>query len=176
MALLWAHQYDQPPALTTKRPDIPDAVDAVLAKALAKSPDDRYDSCLAFVSALRIAARGPLTGGGTGSRTDAGAAPAPGRPGPPPEPRGGPGRCSGAEFRRGGDPAARRRHGCPPRPGSAGLHLTLSADALGQQSAEETGDEPPQHGEAEGAHTWGFRKSSPFRPPPMSPRPRIDRP
>ncbi|WP_406369314.1 serine/threonine protein kinase [Streptomyces sp. NBC_00647] len=88
MALLWAHQYDQPPALTTKRPDIPDAVDAVLAKALAKSPDDRYDSCLAFVSALRIAARGPLTGGGTGSRTDAGAAPAPGRPGPPPEPPG----------------------------------------------------------------------------------------
>ncbi|MET8136396.1 MULTISPECIES: serine/threonine-protein kinase [unclassified Streptomyces] len=84
MALLWAHQYDQPPALTTKRPDIPDAVDAVLAKALSKSPDDRYDSCLAFVSALRIAARGQVTGGGTGSRTDAEAAP--GHPGPPPEP------------------------------------------------------------------------------------------
>jgi serine/threonine-protein kinase len=83
MALLWAHQYDQPPALTTKRPDIPDAVDAVLAKALSKSPDDRYDSCLAFVSALRIAARGPVTGGG-GSLTDDEAAPGP--PGPPPEP------------------------------------------------------------------------------------------
>jgi serine/threonine-protein kinase len=84
MALLWAHQYDQPPALTTKRPDIPDAVDAVLAKALAKSPDDRYDSCLAFVSALRIAARGPVTIGGAVSRADAEAAP--GHPGPPPKP------------------------------------------------------------------------------------------
>jgi serine/threonine-protein kinase len=83
MALLWAHQYDQPPALTAKRPDIPDAVDAVLAKALSKSPDDRYDSCLAFVGALRLAARGPVTGGG-GSRTDDELAPGP--PGPPPEP------------------------------------------------------------------------------------------
>ena len=27
----------------------------VLAKALAKSPDDRYESCLAFVTALRTA-------------------------------------------------------------------------------------------------------------------------
>ncbi|MFJ6838622.1 serine/threonine-protein kinase [Streptomyces sp. NPDC091209] len=84
MALLWAHQYDQPPALTTKRPDIPDAVDAVLAKALSKSPDDRYDSCLAFVSALRIAARGPVSGVGTASPMDADAAPGP--PGPPPGP------------------------------------------------------------------------------------------
>ncbi|MFF2367423.1 serine/threonine-protein kinase [Streptomyces sp. NPDC058122] len=84
MALLWAHQYDQPPALTSVRPDIPEAVDAVLAKALSKSPDDRYDSCLAFVSALRIAARGPVTGSGTGSGTEAEAVP--GGPGPVPQP------------------------------------------------------------------------------------------
>ncbi|WP_037615583.1 serine/threonine-protein kinase [Streptomyces aureus] len=84
MALLWAHQYDQPPALTSVRPDIPEAVDAVLAKALSKSPDDRYDSCLAFVSALRIAARGVVTGSGTGS--DSRAEAVPGGPGPVPEP------------------------------------------------------------------------------------------
>ncbi|MET8860275.1 serine/threonine-protein kinase [Streptomyces sp. NPDC004579] len=84
MALLWAHQYDQPPALTSVRPDIPEAVDAVLSKALSKSPDDRYDSCLAFVSALRIAARGPVTGSGTGSGTEAEAVP--GGPGPVPQP------------------------------------------------------------------------------------------
>ncbi|MFD0313070.1 serine/threonine-protein kinase [Streptomyces flavalbus] len=57
MALLWAHQYDDPPPLTAARPDLPAAVDAVLARALAKTPDDRYDSCLAFVTALRDAAR-----------------------------------------------------------------------------------------------------------------------
>ncbi|MFJ7962539.1 serine/threonine-protein kinase [Streptomyces sp. NPDC096324] len=84
MALLWAHQYDQPPALTSVRPDIPEAVDAVLSKALSKSPDDRFDSCLAFVSALRIAARGPVTGSGTGSGTEAEAVP--GGPGPVPQP------------------------------------------------------------------------------------------
>ncbi|MFF0290693.1 serine/threonine-protein kinase [Streptomyces sp. NPDC005262] len=57
MALLWAHQFDPPPPLTGRRPDLPPAVDDVLAKALAKSPDDRYDSCLQFIAALRPAAR-----------------------------------------------------------------------------------------------------------------------
>ncbi|WEO99244.1 serine/threonine-protein kinase [Streptomyces sp. FXJ1.172] len=55
MALLWAHQYDEPPPPSTVRPGLPPAVDAVFARALAKSPDDRYDTCLAFVAALRAA-------------------------------------------------------------------------------------------------------------------------
>ncbi|MGW1770197.1 serine/threonine-protein kinase [Streptomyces sp. NPDC002104] len=54
-ALLWAHQYDKPPPLTEKRPGIAPAADGVLAKALAKVPEDRYDSCLEFVAALRAA-------------------------------------------------------------------------------------------------------------------------
>ncbi|MGR8012022.1 serine/threonine-protein kinase [Streptomyces hypolithicus] len=58
MALLWAHQFDPPPPLTGLRPDLPAAVDGVMAKALAKSPDDRYDSCLRFVAALRAAGAG----------------------------------------------------------------------------------------------------------------------
>lgn len=53
MALLWAHQYDEPPPLSASRPDLAPYLDAVFAKALAKTPDDRYDSCLAFVAALR---------------------------------------------------------------------------------------------------------------------------
>ncbi|MFE9775186.1 serine/threonine-protein kinase [Streptomyces sp. NPDC005931] len=63
MALLWAHQYDDPPPLTAARPELPPQTDAVLAKALAKSPDDRYASCLDFVAALRTA----MTGGPGGS-------------------------------------------------------------------------------------------------------------
>ncbi|MGW2612609.1 serine/threonine-protein kinase [Streptomyces mirabilis] len=58
MALLWAHQYDQPPPLSEQRSGIPPALDGVLAKALAKVPEDRYDSCLEFVAALRAAASG----------------------------------------------------------------------------------------------------------------------
>ncbi|GGR08139.1 serine/threonine-protein kinase [Streptomyces griseomycini] len=55
MALLWAHQYDDPPALTADRSDLAPRTDAVLARALAKNPDDRYDSCRDFVTALRTA-------------------------------------------------------------------------------------------------------------------------
>ncbi|WP_030257325.1 serine/threonine-protein kinase [Streptomyces violens] len=57
MALLWAHQYDAAPPLTSLRPDLPPAVDAVLAAALAKAPGDRYDTCRGFVTALRTAGR-----------------------------------------------------------------------------------------------------------------------
>ncbi|MFF8606948.1 serine/threonine-protein kinase [Streptomyces sp. NPDC015346] len=55
MALLWAHQYDPPPPLSSERPGLPDAADAVLAKALAKAPEERYGTCLEFVAALRAA-------------------------------------------------------------------------------------------------------------------------
>ncbi|ROQ99467.1 serine/threonine-protein kinase [Streptomyces sp. 2132.2] len=70
MALLWAHQFDPPPPVSSLRPGLPAAVDDVLAKALAKSPDDRWDSCLEFTGALR--------------RAGARAAPPPGAPPPPP--------------------------------------------------------------------------------------------
>ena len=63
MALLWAHQYDQPPALTESRPELPSSVDGVFATALAKSPEDRHDSCLAFVAALRAAVMGEAVPG-----------------------------------------------------------------------------------------------------------------
>ncbi|MFF1292343.1 MULTISPECIES: serine/threonine-protein kinase [unclassified Streptomyces] len=62
MALLWAHQYDDPPPLTASRPDLAPDVDAVFARGLAKSPDARYDTCLAFVAALRAATTGVRLG------------------------------------------------------------------------------------------------------------------
>ena len=55
MAVLYAHLFAPPPRVTTVRPDLPDAVDEVLARALAKAPEDRYDSCGAFADALRAA-------------------------------------------------------------------------------------------------------------------------
>ncbi|MEV7521841.1 serine/threonine-protein kinase [Streptomyces sp. NPDC091371] len=68
VALLWAHQYDQPPPVTERRPDIAPAVDEVLGRALAKIPEDRYGSCLEFVAALR-AATGIGAGAGVAKRT-----------------------------------------------------------------------------------------------------------
>jgi serine/threonine-protein kinase len=55
LAVMWAQLSEPPPALTARRRDLPPAVDQVLAKALAKSPDDRYRTCLDFAAALRNA-------------------------------------------------------------------------------------------------------------------------
>ncbi len=55
MAVLYAHLYAPPPRVTSVRPDLPDAVDQVLARALAKAPEERYGSCGAFADALRDA-------------------------------------------------------------------------------------------------------------------------
>ncbi|GGT29846.1 serine/threonine-protein kinase [Streptomyces purpureus] len=88
MALLWAHQYDPPPPLTGERPGLPAGLDDVLAKALAKSPEERYGTCLEFVSEVRAAVRDAETGRDRGRdrrrRSVPGTPPPP--PGPPPEP------------------------------------------------------------------------------------------
>ncbi|KUN05880.1 serine/threonine protein kinase [Streptomyces yokosukanensis] len=55
MALLWAHQYDDPPPPSEARPGLVPAADPVFAQALAKNPDARPSTCLAFVTALRTA-------------------------------------------------------------------------------------------------------------------------
>ena len=55
MAVLYAHLSVPPPRLTSVRPELPIAVNDVLARALAKEPEDRYDSCGDFADALREA-------------------------------------------------------------------------------------------------------------------------
>jgi serine/threonine protein kinase len=55
MAVLYAHLFAPPPRVTSVRPDLSAAVDQVLARALAKAPEDRYGSCGAFADALREA-------------------------------------------------------------------------------------------------------------------------
>jgi DNA-binding beta-propeller fold protein YncE len=55
LAIMWAQLSSAPPSLTSMRPDLPAAVDGVIAKALAKKPDDRYSTCLEFAAALRQA-------------------------------------------------------------------------------------------------------------------------
>jgi eukaryotic-like serine/threonine-protein kinase len=55
MAVLWAHLSEPPPSVASKRPDLPRAVDRVLATALAKEPHHRYPSCRDFTDDLREA-------------------------------------------------------------------------------------------------------------------------
>jgi hypothetical protein len=52
LGLLFDQLSAPPPSLAARRPDLPAAIDLVMARALARSPDDRYDSCLDFAAAL----------------------------------------------------------------------------------------------------------------------------
>jgi len=54
-AILWAQVHDAPPLLGPRRPELPAAADQVLARALAKSEEDRYATCGQFADALRAA-------------------------------------------------------------------------------------------------------------------------
>jgi peptide/nickel transport system substrate-binding protein len=67
MAVLLAHLSAPPPSLTALRPDLPAAADQVLARGMAKNPDERFVSCGAFADALRealgLALYSPATSG-----------------------------------------------------------------------------------------------------------------
>jgi WD40 repeat protein/serine/threonine protein kinase len=51
LAVVFAHLEAEPPAPSAGRPELPDALDAVIARALAKEPDQRYPSCREFARA-----------------------------------------------------------------------------------------------------------------------------
>ncbi len=55
MAVLWAHVNEPSPSASEHNPELPAQVDAMLAKALAKSPEERYSSCGELVEAAREA-------------------------------------------------------------------------------------------------------------------------
>src|SRR4029450_4496918 len=60
-ALLWAHLVEAPPPVTGIRPELPGAVNAVVARALAKDPADRYASCQGLLNELQLALGRPAT-------------------------------------------------------------------------------------------------------------------
>src|ERR1700722_17907106 len=55
LPVLLAHVTTAPPPPTARRPELPAAVDRVMARAMAKDPGERYGSCLDFAGALREA-------------------------------------------------------------------------------------------------------------------------
>ncbi len=53
LAILWAHVQDEPPNLSDLRPGLPAALDAVAARAIAKEPSARFETCGKVVAAVR---------------------------------------------------------------------------------------------------------------------------
>ncbi|MGI5216689.1 serine/threonine-protein kinase [Nocardia sp. CA-290969] len=72
--LIDAHRSEPVPVPTRIRPDLPAAFDSVIAKAMAKEPDDRYQSCAELAAAARAALSGEVVAEVAG----------PGRADPPP--------------------------------------------------------------------------------------------
>ena len=62
VAVIYAHLSEEPTKLSTLQRDLPAGLDAVVAKALDKSPDRRFPSCGDMISAARavLDAAGPL--------------------------------------------------------------------------------------------------------------------
>ena len=54
VAVMYAHLLEPPPAPSEAREGLPAGVDAVVAKALAKSPDERYATCGELAAAARV--------------------------------------------------------------------------------------------------------------------------
>jgi hypothetical protein len=80
IAKLWAHANDAPPRLRDRVPDAPAALDAAIARAMAKDPADRFPSAAAFAAAVAAAtgtrapapagaAAMPAAGAGAGGAT-----------------------------------------------------------------------------------------------------------
>jgi hypothetical protein len=55
LAEAWAHLEEEPPRPSRRRPGLPDTLDNVISRALAKKPEERYPTCGALIAAAESA-------------------------------------------------------------------------------------------------------------------------
>jgi serine/threonine protein kinase len=60
LQLMWAHMFEEPPSASEKRPQLPPELDLVIARAMAKDPEERFGSCTDLVGAARAALAGDV--------------------------------------------------------------------------------------------------------------------
>lgn len=168
--LLRAHLTEPPPRPSVTRPGLPAALDAVIARGLAKAPHDRFGSALELARAARAAVGGaagsvrPAAAGndfdafGRGGGTPPADVPAPPAPaGPPVAP--GPARAS-SWF----DPGP-PRNAAPAANGAPGGLQPEAPPATATPSAPPTGDVPAPMDPAAPRDPYPPRNAGPGRPP-----------
>lgn len=84
--VIMKHLAEAPPSLRPVRPDLPPEVEQVCLKALAKQPDDRYQTARAMVDALQVALHRPAQARPDIERTVSDTRPAAARGGEQPAP------------------------------------------------------------------------------------------
>ncbi len=119
MATAYAHVHEPPPPLRSLRPELPKSVEAVVLKAMAKRPEDRYQDGAHLMADFDLAATGKMPPGLKAAVLPASPKPQPGAAPASPSPRPGAGKspAPGASTRSsqpGGAPAPP-----PPAPRSA---------------------------------------------------------
>jgi serine/threonine-protein kinase len=55
VTILYGHLEEPPPSVTAQRPELPEAIDDVVARGMAKNPEDRYQSAGELAAAARSA-------------------------------------------------------------------------------------------------------------------------
>jgi Protein kinase domain/Repeat of unknown function (DUF6923) len=55
LAVAWAHLEEDPPNASERKSGLPEAIDPVIRKAMAKEPDDRYSTCAGLIAAAEEA-------------------------------------------------------------------------------------------------------------------------
>ncbi|MBF6163660.1 serine/threonine protein kinase [Streptomyces gardneri] len=176
-AVIQGHLQGAPPALSSVRPGLPFALDGVLAKAMAKRPDDRYGSCAEFAAAAKQALTGssapsmPVVGGPrpvtgpphptTGPRPTTGPQiPTTGSPYPVGHYVSGPGHQTHAPHTSGPTSLAASAAPAPPTPVvNSGPHPTATNPYSHQQSGFSAFGAPPAP--PHGAHTYPSAGSPP---------------
>jgi DNA-binding beta-propeller fold protein YncE len=166
VAVLYAHMQDPPPSVKAVRPELPAEFDTVIARALAKDPDDRYPSAGDLGRAAVAAAAGQVptyvehsvaTGAAAGGRTATPAPPPqPWAPSPPTPPEAAPAPSPPP-------PAAPGRR-FPRVAAAVAAALVLAAGAAGVLLLGGGSDEEP-----------GKRAAAPAGPLPEPAKPQIDR-
>jgi 6-phosphogluconolactonase (cycloisomerase 2 family)/tRNA A-37 threonylcarbamoyl transferase component Bud32 len=160
LAIMWAQLSAAPPSLTSIRPDLPPAVDEVMGKALAKSRDDRYGTCLEFSAALRWSCGLWREDSNPGTSVPGRGATRAVHPGELAAAAGAAGAAAGAADVAGQPPAP------PTRPDQAGADQPVSGQAgTGQADTDPRGIGPPVAREPVAGHSdTGQADTDPGRP------------